>query len=1711
MTSTNENKQAKGSSPVGRGGVGVYIEGELGAFYLLSMLAGSEPRGLPGSRLVKVQFQAVDAGFTLDDLVLHGVSALGPTVLEIQSKRTVTFAPKDVVFADICSQIARTRSSPTVPESRHGLAVATQRTSYRISGPYQDVLARARSAETPAIFFDQLAAEGVASDDMRTFVSTFRGRLVAAGVADDDSAIWRILRRFQIMEFDFESASPLARTHALSLARTILAPEDVGRAEGLWSVLIEMALAAGSTGSGYDAASLGAALTAKGFKLAGQRDFSQARLKLAEMARHALSNIDATVAGVYLLRAEAVQAFDDARDHRFVEVRGKPGVGKSAFLRRAAEQASLQSHILVLDPIGTPEGGWGALAARLGVADTAQAFLSDLAISGGGVVFIDSLEMFTSEASRRTVNDVLREVSAIDGFSVVVTARADFGEDGDDWLASDALARLGPKVRVDVDDLTDADVEILRTQAPELWALLAPGHPAAAMARNLYRLTRLLKTPPTASLHTEAALAAHWWSTGSGAKLGSVRSAQRILASLADEILAGGQTLRSIEDTPARSELLASLTLRETERDHLAFYHDVLKDWAVGRRLTEDRGAIARLDLTRPVPHTLVRGVEFAGRFHLEAGDTEHWLGLLEDLSISGSHGAWRRQALLAILRSEVATELLDRESALLVRDGGRLLNELIAVVGAVETTPTADLMAGLAESGLALASAPPSMRTVTAQTGLQLLAWCVRHASQIPLEALPAVLSLVQINFIYVSGHPPLGSAVARMLFAWLLQLDIKGARSAIPHNLGGGAADDLIRRIVPDLRTLALVVADGAPGEARTYLGAVAEEQDSWKAETVRAVSAGLAKVMPEELARVVESSLIPPLRASEPWDSRRQDPLTFADSNYMPASPAQRPFLDLLQQAKATGLALIRTLTGHVIAVDDPEPDPEDGFTLVFESGPRFFPIIGSYEWSRGRSTENSVASGLKALEAWGHMRLDAGEAVEDVLEDVLGPEGSCAAYVLVAADLLISHWPNTRDAIAPFLACPELLVADRSRAASDGHREFSLGFHKEPDGQVRSKDLQARQSRGVPLESLLPNYAVADDASDRVRELLTQAVARLGPYENLATFGDPALIAARSLNLVTPENWETVPEGRAYRSPPEEAAHLARMEERSTAFTRSVVIESRIDRAIAGGEQTSADVARDAVNHANGALPDGLDTDYLKTRSTRLVKTALLVARDGDDALLARHEAWVRDVIDWALGEDDDRVGGSQKLEFSRPGMATCALIHLARRLSQRTDRDRLLSIATRKDRTGLAGFEAAIGGLIDADPRVAKSVVRAALATARWRWDDYDEDEAVTEAFKDQDTLHRTETVAGEVAWLDGGAEPPWPVFPPTLLAVRRGISLGAFLADDCVAESDDETEEGEEADEDGIEFHVDTAAAADWLGLAARARQPMIEAWLPEIVPAYAHWTARANGLGLDASAELERSPDEWNAVFYDLAAPVLLSGPQSSFDAVLGEILDLPDKPFAAIAPVLLHAADVWYFNALERPSESATGLRERCVGRTLKAGLWNRDLRPEAHAVGHDAGGLVAALFMNSHSALTQTSTYLVPAVADRMDPLLDPLRPMLPGGPIGLIALCVLNTLDVQPRARHAAFLVEGVEAWLERLPTDRALWLGLGIGRRVVAWLRAAATDDSELNGPAHPLRNRIDVMLGRLVAAGVAEAHDLEREIQAGQGPGSGRP
>ena len=1696
-----QNNGESGSSPASRGGAGVYIEGELGAYYLLALLAGTEPRGMPGTKLTIVRFQGIEQGYAMDDLILEGISRAGDALLEIQSKRTIAFTRKDATFAEVAVQIARTQKRD-LPDDRHLLAVATQRQSKSISGPYQDVLLWAKAAESGRQFFDRVGAKGVASDAMRTFVATFRSNLLAAGVVDDDNVIWKLMRRFAILVFDFESIAPLARLHALALAQQVLADEDISRAESLWSELIEISISIAKVGGAINRDELRAKLVERGVRLAGDRDYRPARARLADLARMTLADIGTTVGGVTLTRHEAVDGLNAALEgHRFIELRGGPGVGKSGVLKLVAERVGRESVVIVLDQLSTPSGGWLSFSQAIGVPGTAGEFFNDLAASGGGLIVIDGLEMFSDPGSQRTVNELLREASAVTGFSVIATARATDDANTSQWIADDVIDAFGGIRSVSVGELTDEEVETLSDGAPELRAILASGHPAANISRNLYRLSRLLKVPLSADIRTEVALASQWWATADNAPDDAVKAGQRIIAELAEISLNGGNTMELRDDSAARTHLIGSLTLTEPRRDKLAFYHDVLRDWGIGNYIDEDHNRFAKTNVTVPASPWVARGVEFAARLSLEKSDDgNRWLSLLDRFSPAGAHSSWRRHALLAIVRSEVADDLLERCSGALLARGGALFTELVTVIAAVDTISTEELYTSMEFK--TSKPVPKSFRTNITGTGYRLLKWVLAHRMEIPIHAISAVIDLVKLQILTLQALTNLGSSTATMLFGWLGQLDVRDADITIPTDSTTERMESgTRRRMIEDLRSIALMLSALSPNAAKAYLQKIDADRDTYKVKAIRQFSSVVASAAPVELANLVANSLIEPRsRKSSSYGGMRDRVFSFADSDYLPASPAQPPFLDLLSASPENGLALVRRLVSSASEAYSEGTDPgENGFTLVFDDGPRFFPWTETYLWSRDQAREYSVASGLKALEAWSQKRLDNGEPVDAVVADILGPEGSCSAYLLVAIDVLLSHFDEGREALVPFLACPELLAIDKTRAVHDQVGNDLLLFgEKEPSGLVTLADLRERPSRGTPLSNALIAYLQDDEVGNTLRNLLVHAASTLEPYATYSDFADARFAGRHALNYLDLSNWKEIKNGQLmYQSPSNEAAHLAQMQAHGSQLAQTSEKEARIDLAIDGGEYATTETARLAVEYAAGDLPDESDTDVLKSCSTRLTVTALLVARDGEDDLLESHEDWVREVIRRALEEEKDHYSGSQKtLRFNRPAIGALALLHLWRRRGLKKDRDKLVSIAAQRNRANLPAFAAALSMIAEKDPRLFKAAMRAAFAGFVWRWHPHNEDDAVQKCFeKDRDATVQ-EAVAAEVAWLDGAEEPAWPTFPdenPILLNSHRPrILLGKQ------AELDKDLPE--ESDNADAGLHVESQSAARWLSLLSHADREHFD-WGGEIVSAYARWSARINGANLPTDADIDRSANEWNTQFYSLFAETLMDAEPEQFEELVGQITDLPDKCFADVAETVLHSADVLYFNDATRSSDRAVELRTRMVTRVMALQRWRYNYSPGDLSIDYDTGGVVAKMLLNTHDPFNGTRSYLVPAVADRLDPLLGPIRVLQSGGPTSFVALCTMNMVLIAPCARQLDFLLAATEAWIERLPSDQGLWVTMGIGGKIVEWFETAIAEEPNLIRPDHPQRARMDYVLGCLVSVGIAEAHNLEKQVE----------
>ena len=631
--------------------------------------------------LTQVGLQRVNEGFPLDDVVLHGRQADGSAAtLEIQAKRTLSFTPGDTIFEDVVRQIVKPVAADF--NAPRLFAVATARSSRKIDGPYQAVLQRARDLDDAESFFARLSRTGAASDDMRSFVATFRSHFSTSVGDDSDDAIWRLLRRFAVLVFDFTALHGQSEALALEQCVRALAPDDQGRATGPWTALQTIASDVAVNGGRLDATALSSRLAEQGFNLTGRRNNDAARKALAEASEHSLRDIGDHVGSARLSRHARLAAVDAARDEsRYVEIRGDGGVGKSGVLKALASQLIQQSNVIVLSPNRAPEKGWAGLRAMIGYDGSARELLSELAASGGATLFVDGLDYF-GDRERAVVCDLVDEASKVAGFDLIVTARRDFGKDEANWLPPEALVRLGRVQTVVVDELSNEEVQEIEAAEPRLAPLLAESHPARSVVRNMFHLSRLLnrstgETVPT----TETEMALTWWKTADGKAYDQLRNRSRILRDLANQLLPGqGAVLQTVgHPAAALDALVRSETLRDLGAERMTFRHDVLRDWAVANVLVEDTGRIGLMPLDKPIPTTLARGVEMAARILLEkSSDSSVWKQLLDRVSDVSAHGSWRRTVLLAVTRSEHGAAAIHHADAYLVTDDAKLLRELL-------------------------------------------------------------------------------------------------------------------------------------------------------------------------------------------------------------------------------------------------------------------------------------------------------------------------------------------------------------------------------------------------------------------------------------------------------------------------------------------------------------------------------------------------------------------------------------------------------------------------------------------------------------------------------------------------------------------------------------------------------------------------------------------------------------------------------------------------------------------------------------------------------------------------------------------------------------------------------------------------------------------------------------------------------------------------
>jgi hypothetical protein len=737
---------------------------------------------------------------------------------------------------------------------------------------------------------------------------------------------------------------------------------------------------------------------------------------------------------------------------------------------------------------------------------------------------------------------------------------------------------------------------------------------------------------------------------------------------------------------------------------------------------------------------------------------------------------------------------------------------------------------------------------------------------------------------------------------------------------------------------------------------------------------------------------------------------------------------------------------------------------------------------------------------------------------VLPDVLGPPGSPAAYLLVAVDLLLSHWPKSREGAVPFLACPELLCIDRQRLMDDNFEYpdfFGLkALEKEPAGAASLEDLKKRPSRRIALDQLLAEYAVAGptELREALTVLLRRAAARLGPPNEKSDLGDASFMAVHALNSLDPNNWREVAvarndgtQGKAWRyvSPQDEDRHLAALREASRERFSDANMQAALGLALEDPSRSSADLVAAAVEWAQRvtAKPKSDDGDEDRMRKEAVVTAAMIAMRDGDAELRTRHEAWARSVFAEALQSKGDPVyrfrGG---LRFNSIAIAFVGMTHVVKGTALAGDVRGLLEVAAREEPAAAHGFAVAATTLASMDERLPRAVLRCAFAACirpKREWD-LPEGEAAARAERHSQRVRAA--VDAELAWLaDGHVEPDWPAFPPEPARRRRHyVVRGERDQQDTLAVEPPRPAE-----------YTDHQAAAAWLGNARGLFDVAKRPWLRQVARSYAAWTAAANGAGLDAHEQISHPPGEWNNAYFDLLAHCLPGLASTEIDELaLVPISSLPDEPFFDVMTQFLRSVDNVYFNGPTLQEPIAISVRSGLARRLMASSGWQRMVGSRSASIEMHIGPAIATLFFNDHGFTKPAKCYLLPKGAVRLDPFLPVLEKLIENGPSFFVAVVTLNLVEVSPRLAHLPFVMAATKAWLRSYPHSRDFWIGHDIGRRVCVWIEEAWRQGPALIDAERTLRLDVDRLLAALVSLGVADARRLEEALARGSGKGT---
>lgn len=1093
------------SSPASTGGEGTFFEQHVNAYWLALLLVESVPPIFLRTTIQEVNFQTKHLGWATDDVLIIARTGSGELRrLAGQVKKSLTISANDDDFGEVITDAWTDFNNGTL-FSKDGDAVIfiTQLGTTALLRHFVSLLDCARASSTPADFEHRLTKIGLVHAEVRRYGDEVRKVVEKAGdTALGMADLWPFLRALYVISLDLNTPTSLTEGHIKTLlAHTSSEQDGAGAADATWNALLKEVGSAMPDAKGYARSDLPEDVRSRHNAVSATDH--RALAALSQHSSIVVANVRTYIgAGLHLPRAAVVQTvLDKLEESRLVLVSGPAGSGKSAIAHAAVQTLGETHYVFAFRAEELARAHLDeALAAAQIPARVAQ--LSAItAAQPRKILLVESVERLLEVATRDAFADLLALVQSDPTWRLILTCR-DYSVD---LVRAAFLHTVATYSKVDVPPLTDDELKEVEDRYPTVASLLANDR-LRTLLRNPYTLDKAMHIDWARDGElpaTERDFRAKFWRHFVRAEHRREHGMPQRRADAFMELCSRRARALSLYaptqglDAPAVSALQNDgLVIVAPESDALAApAHDVLEDWGVIEWITfqymASGGApgdlAARLGGYPAIRRTYRKWVAELIERDEASADALFERTITEELP---AH--FRDDTVLAFLKSDHVSQVLERHEARLLADGKRLLHRVIHLlrVGCVKLP-----------DWLAIPNAPSSI--LLQPEGV---AWA-------------DILRLVQNNIGTFEGSD-------WPLLMGLVEDWAKSVAWWAPYPPGHEAAGTIALSLMPSkraMRILAKIPASAVDGVAAALRGSDDEDRGR-TTEDFRALifdgvdGMAVARDLPDltiEAGRRYMLADDTDLEDNDYYRSSTRDmELWFGikearSHGLFPPSALRGPFRPLLLHHPGKGIEFVIEMFNHSAAwYANPripmQIEPPFEIKITFADG------TAKVQWCNGRLWNlyrgSSVApyllqSAAMAFEAWlfDVAALDVAQ-VEPMLLRILRESDSVALTAVVAS--VATAYPSAcGEALLALLSSPTCIRLDRQRMVHEMSARFLGGMLLQHDAmrEVYAEERSASNSklhRQEDLESAIAKLQLTPFAA-RVHQAINAHRAQLPP--------------------------------------------------------------------------------------------------------------------------------------------------------------------------------------------------------------------------------------------------------------------------------------------------------------------------------------------------------------------------------------------------------------------------------------------------------------------------------------------------------------------------------------------------------------------------------------------------------------------------------------